>query len=488
MYAQRVVLVAALVPAVLSAAEPAKESATVSYYKDIRPIFQQHCQGCHQPAKAQGGYVMTAFEAIAQAGNTGKAPIVAGKPEASHLLQQLLPAKGKPAAMPKGKEPLSETQITMIRRWIADGAKDDTPMSVSRIVVDEEHPPVYELPPVVTSIAYSPDGKMIAVAGYHEVVLHKADGSAIVGRLIGASERIQSIAFSPDGKSLAVAGGNPARFGELQVWDVAKRKLKLSVPMTYDTLNGISWSPDGSKLAFGCNDNTLRAVEAETGKQVLFQGAHNDWVLGTAFSSDGKFLVSCSRDRALKLTEVATQRFIDNVTSITPGVLKGGLASVRLRPQKEKKVVKASSIAVASTEEKVYEELLIGGADGEPRLYKMHRETKRVIGDDANKVREYDPMPGRIYDLDFAPDGSRFVAASSSDGKGEVRVYQTDDGKLICKLQGQKGGVFAVSFRRDGKEIASAGFDGIIRLNDPATGKLIKEFVAVPIATKVSGK
>src|SRR5260221_8280214 len=33
----------------------------VSYYKDVRPLFQQHCQGCHQPAKAQGGYVMTDF-------------------------------------------------------------------------------------------------------------------------------------------------------------------------------------------------------------------------------------------------------------------------------------------------------------------------------------------------------------------------------------------------------------------------------------------
>ena len=46
----------------LPAAEPSdkpKESAEVSYYRDVRRIFQQHCQGCHQPAKPQGGYVMT---------------------------------------------------------------------------------------------------------------------------------------------------------------------------------------------------------------------------------------------------------------------------------------------------------------------------------------------------------------------------------------------------------------------------------------------
>ena len=38
----------------------ADEPAKVSYYKDIRPVFQQNCNGCHQPAKPQGGFVMTA--------------------------------------------------------------------------------------------------------------------------------------------------------------------------------------------------------------------------------------------------------------------------------------------------------------------------------------------------------------------------------------------------------------------------------------------
>src|SRR5262249_8553243 len=159
------------------------------------------------------------------------------------------------------------------------------------------------------------------------VLLWKADGSELVARLVGQAERIQSVAFSPDGQSLAVAGGSPGRFGEVQVWDVAKHKLRLSVPMTFDTVYGISWSPDGTKWAFGCADNTLRAIDAASGQQVLYQGAHNDWVLGTVFSRDGKYLASVSRDRTVKLTEVATQRFIDNVTSITPGALKGGLSA-----------------------------------------------------------------------------------------------------------------------------------------------------------------
>jgi WD40 repeat protein len=327
---------------------------------------------------------------------------------------------------------------------------------------------------------------LLAISGYHEVLLHKGDGSEIVARLIGLSERIESIAFSPDGKRLAVAGGSPGRFGEIQVWDVPRRKLRLSVPVTFDTVYGVSWSHDGNKIAFGCADNTVRAIDAATGKQVLFQGAHNDWVLGTVFSKDSTYLVSISRDRSMKLTEVATQRFIDNITSITPGALKGGLLAVARNPVKRDTKVKNTAVGTDQSE-KWYDELLIGGDDGVPRLYKMHRTTKRVIGDDANKIREYEKMPGLVYALAFSADGSRFAAGSSLDGQGELRVYQTTDGKVVSKLSGI-GPIYSVSFRPDGKQVASVGFDGTVRLTDTETGKVIKEFIPVPMARTVKAR
>jgi WD40 repeat protein len=112
----------------------------------------------------------------------------------------------------------------------------------------------------------------------------------------------------------------------------------------------------------------------------------------------------------------------------------------------------------------------------------MHREKKREIGDDANKVREYEAMPGRVFAVAFSPDAARFAAGSSLDGKGEVRVYDANGGKRLATCEGQKGAVYTVAFSPDGKTVASAGFDGVVRLNDAATGKLLKEFVAVPAA------
>ena len=110
---------------------------------------------------------------------------------------------------------------------------------------------MYTLPPVITSIDYSPDGKLLAIAGFHEVLLHKSDGSGLVARLVGLSERIESVRFSPDGIKLAVTGGKPGRMGEVQVWNVENRSLVMSHPVTFDTAYGATWSPDGKSIAFG---------------------------------------------------------------------------------------------------------------------------------------------------------------------------------------------------------------------------------------------
>jgi WD40 repeat protein len=436
----------------------AQEDARVSFHREVQPLLMSRCAGCHQPAKKKGGLVLTSWAELEHGGDSGVV-LVAGKPEESRLIE-LVSSEGNMAPeMPDEGEPLAARDVALLVRWIAEGALDDTPAN-TELLPSRERPPHYPRAPLVTALAYSPDGTLIAVGGHNEVLLHQADGSALVDRLIGASERIESLAFSPDGARLAVAAGSPGRSGELQIWDVAKRELERSVPETHDSIFGASWSPDSRLIAFGCTDKTVRAVEAKSGEQVLYQGAHDDWVLGTTFSTDGSHLVSVGRDRTMKLIQVATQQFIDNITSITPGALKGGLMTVERRPQAD--------------------ELLAGGADGTPRLYKMYRVEKRVIGDDFNLIRAFDPLPGRVFAVSWASDGERFAAGSSNQGKGEVRMYRVGEVAPAWRLE-IPGGVFTVDFSPNGERIAAGAFDGRVRLIDAASGTIALEFVPVPL-------
>ena len=132
----------------------------VSFYNDIRPIFQASCLGCHQPAKARGEYVMTTFAELLKGGDSDEVAIVPGKPDESHLITLITPIDGQ-AEMPQKAAPLPEDQLALISRWVAEGAEDDTPTSAKQRY-NMDNPPVYSMPPVISSIDYSPDGTLIA--------------------------------------------------------------------------------------------------------------------------------------------------------------------------------------------------------------------------------------------------------------------------------------------------------------------------------------
>src|SRR5437879_5054943 len=98
----------------------AKPAAKVSYYREIRPILQANCQGCHQPAKSKGGYVMTDFKRLLAGGDNEGAAIVPAHPEKSAILKMVTPQDGE-VRMPQGKTPLMETEVARIRSWTQQG-------------------------------------------------------------------------------------------------------------------------------------------------------------------------------------------------------------------------------------------------------------------------------------------------------------------------------------------------------------------------------
>ncbi len=428
----------------------------VSYYKQIRPILQQSCQGCHQPAEPNGGLVVTSYEAF-QEGGMGGPSFIPGNPEESMIMEYI---SGKDPLMPQEGDPLTAEEVELFSRWIAESALDDTPTSLDD-TINPNQPPVYTVSPVISALAYSPDGKTLAVSGYREVLLHKSDGSELIGRLVGEAHRIESIAYTLDGKILGAVGGTPAQFGEVQLWDTNTNTLIRSMQPAYDALYGMSFAPDGALMAFGCSDKTVRVLSVADGKETLKFDNHSDWVFGTLFSMDGTHFVSGSRDGALKLVNLNNGAFIDDINASNKGY--GGISCISRHPQEDL--------------------VLSAGEDRIPRLYRIFRETQRDKGNtDFNLVLEFEAHPGPIHAVGFNQDGTKIAVGGVN---SEVQIYNVADGAQLATLTGNGAAVFALAFHPDNQQIATGGFDGTVRIFDTISGELVKAFVPVPISPKV---
>ena len=420
-------------------------AADPSYFRDVRPILQRQCQGCHQPNLKSSNLDLTTYQGLKEGGKRGTA---------FPLLVSFLTGEMKPQ-MPLGQSPLAPEQIEVVRNWVAAGAKDDTPITANDSAVGSSHPapPVYTQPPVLIALAFSPDGKMLAVSGNREILLHTLDGGAAPRRLLGMSDSILSLAFSRDGSLLVAGGGAPARFGEIQFWDLPATKLRRSVMLTADTVFGVSLSPDATRAAAGATDNSVRIVDVATGKELTKMGAHENWVLGTVFSVDGKRVVSVSRDRSAKLTDTATGAFQENIN-----LLRGELAAVARHPSKDI--------------------VVIGGEDRYPYVYRMDRPKNMKIADDTTLVRKLERQNGAITTLAWSPDGKHIAVGGAAP---EVNVYDADTGARLAVCKGHSAGIYTVAFSPDSVTLATGGFDGTVRLYDVATGALKKAFVPVQL-------
>lgn len=429
----------------------AEEPKSVSYTNDIVPILVRSCQGCHHPGKLEAGLSLMSYEEFKKGGETD-ASFVPGKPERSYIMELI---EGEEATMPKDGEKLKPEEIELIARWIREGAVDDSDKFPRK--KQPTGPPIYTQPPVISALTYSPDGAMLAVSGHREVLLHKADGSEIVARLVGLAPRIESIAYSPDGKQIAVSGGAPALYGEIQLWDAEAHKLTNSWRFTHDTLYGASFSPDGSRLAFGCADKTARMIETASGKQLLRFDNHSDWVFDTTFTMDGKRLLTGSRDRAMKLIDASSGQFIDDINKLLAGVL-------------------------CLDRHPIDDAVTYGGQDGTIRTYRMKDNQQRTAANnDVNLVREYPRQAGPVLAVQYSPGNSKYLAAGGA--FDSVKVFNVADGNLAAELKGHEGAIFAIAFYPDGATVSTGGFDGKLRTYKTESGELVNEFVPVPILT-----
>ena len=108
----------------VSRAAPA--SGKLDFNRDVRPVLNEHCFLCHgfDDKTRKGKLRLDVRDEALRGGKSGKAALVPGKPEESVLFQRLVPHDADDLMPPaEANKPLSETQIALLKRWIAEGAE-----------------------------------------------------------------------------------------------------------------------------------------------------------------------------------------------------------------------------------------------------------------------------------------------------------------------------------------------------------------------------
>jgi WD40 repeat protein len=393
------------------------------FSKDIAPIFAENCIGCHAANVKMGSLDLDTMEGIKTGGNHGTI-LVPGNSAESRLY---LMVAGKMApAMPLSGKSLAAGEVEIIRKWIDAGAKAGEPVQVSKLntagVPDIK--PKVAVRAQIGSIAYRPDGKLMALGTYKEVRLADPAGK-VSGSLTGHAEQVRALAFSPDGALLAAAGGLPARKGEVKIWDVEKRSVVRTIEGHTDCIYAVAFSPDGKTLATSSYDKMIKLWDAATGKEIRMLKDHIDAVYDLAFTPDGKRLLSAAADRTVKVWDTATGERL-----YTLGEPLDGLNTIAIHPSG--KIVAA------------------GGLDKTIRVWSLGDREGKLL----NSLIAHEDA---ILRLAYSPDGKMLVSTAADK---TIKIFNADDLTELKTLAGQPDWVMSLEFAPDGKSFAAGRYDG----------------------------
>ena len=197
-----------------------------------------------------------------------------------------------------------------------------------------------------------------------------------------------------------------------------------------DLVTSVSFSPDGTTLASGSLDGTVKLWDVATHTNIATLEGHTGWVTSVSFSLDGTTLASGSLDGTVKLWDVAIHTNIATLEGHTNGVT-------------------SVSFSLDGTT------LASGSLDGTVKLWDVAKRENIVT------------LEGRSYvhSVSFSPDGTLLASA----GVTTVTLWDVATHTNIATLEGHEFVVGSVSFSLDGTTLASGSWDNTVKLWDVAT-------------------
>ncbi|MBI3001776.1 MAG: caspase family protein [Deltaproteobacteria bacterium] len=291
------------------------------------------------------------------------------------------------------------------------------------------------------SLAVSPSGKLLVSAGAGVTLWEAATGWQ--PRTLDEIEPVWSLAFSPDGELLASGDEKTVRLSDL----ATGRNLRTLSGHTERVLS-VAFSPDGRWLTSGSWDKTVRLWDVASGREVRTLAGHTGWILAVAFSPDGRWLATGSLDGMIKLSEVVTGRELRAMGGPTSPV-----RSISFSP--DGRFLASGHTSLDNKVLKVWEV----ATGREVQTFSGHTNFVQTVafspdggllasGSGDNTVRLWDVATGRevrtlighrswLQSVAFSPDG-RWLASISLDGS--TRIWDVETGEQLAALASLREG------------------------------------------------
>ncbi|MFM8274400.1 MAG: hypothetical protein ACKODX_19010 [Gemmata sp.] len=341
----------------------------------------------------------------------------------------------------KTDKPVKALAYSPDGKWLAVGADD----GVLRVVESDTGKAVYTSPSRnarIERVAFAPNGKLVALGDSNAqvaVYVPAGPGNQLAMSVQGADQgEVVGVAFGADGASVFTAG----RDGKVRLTagpDAEGKSVGNTATKLRDfvghggPVTGLAVTADGKLLATSSEDKTVRVWDTTSGKQLRsFQG-HMTKATAVAVRRDGRQVASASEDGAVRVWDLNTT---DEHRAVADS--KESLWAVAVSPDGKR-------VAAA-------------GADRSIRVYSP----------DSGKVEATLDAGAAMTALAFLPDGNRLVAAG---GDKVVKVWDVSAKKVVQDLPGHALAVLAVAAGEDGGLVVSGSADATVRGFDPATGK-----------------